>query len=116
MRVMSEVENPETTSEKEEEYFLPPASLDTLVRSVVAQAQFALVGFETEKGKHEPDLRVARHYIDLLAVIQEKTRGNLTMDEQRLVENSLTELRFRYIQAFEDSRKKAASQAESAKA
>ncbi len=32
--------------------------------------------------------------------------GNLTLDEQRLLENSLTELRFRYIQAVEESKKK----------
>ena len=47
------------------------------------------------------DLPGARHAIDLLAVIAKKTRGNLTMEEQRMVENSLTELRFRYIQVSE---------------
>ena len=43
----------------------------------------------------------ARHAIDMLAMIQEKTRGNLSLEEQRMLENSLTELRFRFVQASE---------------
>jgi hypothetical protein len=49
---------------------------------------------------------MARHSIDMMNVLLEKTRGNLSLDEQRLLENSLTELRFRYIQAVEESKKK----------
>ena len=50
-------------------------------------------------------MRVARHTIDMLAMIQETTRGNLSVEEQRLIENSLTELRFRFVQALEQSNK-----------
>jgi hypothetical protein len=32
-------------------------------------------------------------------MISDKTKGNLSLEEQRLVENSLTELRFRFVQA-----------------
>jgi len=49
----------------------------------------------------EPDLQAARHAIDMLGMLAEKTRGNLSLDEQRLIENSLTELRFRFVQASE---------------
>jgi hypothetical protein len=56
-------------------------------------------------GDKEPgpagDLDGARHTIDMLGVLHEKTRGNLSLEEQRLLENSLTELRFRYVQATE---------------
>ena len=55
-----------------------------------------------EDEKEEPNLALARHSIDLLSVLSEKTRGNLTIEEQRLVENGLTELRFRFVQASED--------------
>jgi len=51
------------------------------------------------------DLELARHTIDLMGMLQEKTRGNLTLDEQRLLENSLTLLRFRYVQAVEEAKK-----------
>ena len=47
-------------------------------------------------------LGAARHAIDMLAMIPEKTRGNLSIEEQRLIENSLTELRFRFVQVSED--------------
>jgi hypothetical protein len=33
-----------------------------------------------------------------MGILLEKTKGNLSLDEQRLLENSLTELRFRYVQ------------------
>ena len=49
----------------------------------------------------------------LLGVIEEKTKGNLSIDEQRLIENSVTELRFRYVQSFEAHKPKAEGQAQS---
>jgi hypothetical protein len=61
---------------------------------------------ETEE-ENEPNLPIARHSIDMLAMLQEKTRGNLTTEEQRLIENGLTELRFRFIQVSDDLKKKA---------
>ncbi len=85
------------------EFPIPPASMEFLVLSLKAQAemQLGLLHFGDEKDRPAPDLRVARHTIDVLAMLEDKTRHNLTMDEQRLLENSLTELRFRYIQAIE---------------
>ncbi len=79
---------------------LPPASFAFLVLSLRAQCEAAL-GLTPfgEEEKQEPDLDVARHGIDLLGILLEKTKGNLTLEEQRLLENSLTELRFRYVQA-----------------
>jgi hypothetical protein len=58
--------------------------------------------------KQEVNLPIARHTIDMLAMLQEKTRNNLTVDEQRLLDNSVTELRFRFIQASEAEQKKPA--------
>lgn len=86
---------------------LPPASFDFLILSLRAQTemQLGLFHFGDENEKPEPDFDLARHSIDMLNVLLEKTKGNLTMDEQRLLENSLTELRFRYIQAVEESKK-----------
>ena len=101
---MSENENTETMAEPEaSEFPIPPASIEFLVLSLKTQAemQLGLLHFGDEKDRPKPDLRVARHTVDILALLQDKTRGNLTMDEQRLMENSLTELRFRYVQAVE---------------
>jgi hypothetical protein len=48
--------------------------------------------------KSAPDFELARHNIDLLAMLQLKTTGNLTTEEQRALDNSVTELRFRFVQ------------------
>jgi hypothetical protein len=84
---------------------LPPPTLEFLVLSLKMQAEvrLGLIGFGEEQ--EGPDLPAARHAIDLLAMLAEKTRGNLSLEEQRLVENSLTELRFRFVQVTEEARK-----------
>jgi len=64
-----------------------------------------------EEQKPEPDLLMARHSIDLMAVLLEKTRGNLQLEEQRFLENSLTELRFRFVQVSEEVGKAASQKA-----
>ncbi len=60
-----------------------------------------------EDEDNEPNLPLARHSIDVLAMLQDKTRGNLTTEEQRLVENGLTELRFRFVQVSDELKKQA---------
>lgn len=76
---------------------LPPADFDFLVYSLRLQAEMNL-GLLPLDDKSEPDFELARHHIDLLAMLQEKTKGNLTTEEQRALDNSVTELRFRYVQ------------------
>src|SRR5580704_12728642 len=86
---------------------LPPASFEFLILSLRAQTemQLGLFHFGEDNEKPQPDFDLARHSIDMMSVLLEKTRGNLTLPEQRLLENSLTELRFRFIQAVEESKK-----------
>ena len=43
------------------------------------------------------DLDMAKHQIDTLAVLEEKTKGNLTKDEQQSLDSALYELRMRYV-------------------
>jgi hypothetical protein len=87
---------------------LPPASFDFLILSLRAQAemQMGLFSFGDEHEKPPKNFDLARHTIDLMAVLLEKTKGNLSIEEQRLLENSLTELRFRFIQQVEESKPK----------
>jgi hypothetical protein len=88
---------------------LPPASFSLLVVSLRAQAEMQLGLMPMGDEKSEPDLVMARHAIDLLGVLSEKTKGNLTLEEQRLLENSLTELRFRFVQVSDEQAKNAAA-------
>jgi len=105
--VMSEPENPQAEDSLARQG-LPPASFEFLILSLRAQTemQLGLFHFGDDKEKPQPDFDLARHSIDMLNVLLEKTKGNLSLNEQRLLENSLTELRFRYIQAVEESKKK----------
>jgi hypothetical protein len=59
-------------------------------------------GQKTEK----PDFQMAQQSIDLLAMLQEKTRGNLTPDEARFLENMLFDLRMLYVEASQRSAKR----------
>jgi hypothetical protein len=106
-------ENTENTPD----FPLPPASFVFLVESILMQTQMhlGLMHFGEKDEESEPNLALARHSIDLLGVLQEKTRGNLTPEEQRLIENGLTELRFRFVQVSEDLEKRHARAAGSEK-
>jgi hypothetical protein len=66
--------------------------------------------------KSKPELPLARHTIDLMGILLEKTKGNLSLGEQRLLENSLTELRFRFVQISEETAQAARSGASEASA
>jgi hypothetical protein len=91
---------------------LPPASFLFLVMSLRAQCEIQLGLMHYGEGeKPEPDLDLARHSIDLMAMLLEKTKGNLSLEEHRMLENSLTELRFRFVQVSDEVAKAAAQKA-----
>lgn len=46
----------------------------------------------------KPDLPLAHQTIDILAMLREKTKGNLTPEEEKFLENLLTDLRIRYVE------------------
>jgi Domain of unknown function (DUF1844) len=93
---------------------LPPPTFEFLILSLKTQAEMhlGLLSFGEHEGGEGPNLPSARHTIDMLAMIVEKTRGNLSMEEQRLIENSLTELRFRFVQVSEQRARQNAQAAE----
>ena len=78
---------------------LPPGNFAALVSMLVTQALFAL-GFLQIKGqeKREPDLQLAKYNIDMLETLEEKTKGNLTDEEQNVLSDHLNQLRMAYVQ------------------
>ncbi len=52
-----------------------------------------------ETGQSERNLPLARQSLDVLDMLREKTRGNLTSEEQHLIDSLLTDLRLRYVEA-----------------
>lgn len=77
---------------------LPEGNFAALVSTLTTQALFAL-GLLQVKGQeeNEPDLEMARYNIDMLETLEEKTRGNLTEEEQKVLSNTLSELRMGYV-------------------
>jgi hypothetical protein len=49
--------------------------------------------------RSEPNLEGASQIIDILALLEEKTRGNLTIEERQVLEQVLYELRMRFVEA-----------------
>jgi len=51
-----------------------------------------------ETGKAAPDLALARESIELLVLLRDKTRGNLTGEEEKIFEDVLARLRLRFVE------------------
>ena len=78
---------------------LPPADFTMLVTMFSTQAMVSLgIVPSPDSGKPEPNLPLAKHFIDLLGVLKDKTRANLTGHESNLLEGSLHELRMAYVE------------------
>ena len=76
---------------------LPQASFATLVQSILTQVLFYLGDLSTRGQEPMINLDMAKHNIDTLSVLEEKTRGNLTEEEKRLLDAALYEARMRYV-------------------
>jgi len=77
----------------------PPAmNFETLVQSVYMTTIVQLGGATPEGQQPQVDLMGARQSIDMLGILAEKTQGNLTDSEQRLLESALFEVRMAFLE------------------
>ncbi|MEM9348499.1 MAG: DUF1844 domain-containing protein [Planctomycetota bacterium] len=84
---------------------IPPADFTTLVSSIATQALFSLGAMpDPQTGQRYTNLDIARHHIDSLSVLEEKTSGNLSDDESKMLATTLYELRQSYVQIASASR------------
>lgn len=83
---------------------MPAANFETLVSTLVTQTLFALGVIGDRSGQRVVHLDLARHHIDMLDVLEKKTKGNLTEAEASMLAAALYELRSRYIQTASSSR------------
>jgi len=86
---------PETAAEEEQ---FPEVNFATFIFSLSSSAflHFGEIA-DPASGEKKKNLPMAKHTIDILAMLEEKTRGNLTSDEEQLFKNILYDLRMRYI-------------------
>jgi len=79
---------------------LPAPSFAGLVQTLATQAAIFLSNErDPQTGRPLRNLDLAKHNIDLLAVLEDKTRGNLADEEKRLLDRYLYELRMAYVGA-----------------
>ena len=76
---------------------LPPASFFTLLQMLSTQAIVAMGMIPTPSGQTTVQIPLAKHFIDLLSILETKCKGNLTADEERLLGGTLHELRISYL-------------------
>ena len=75
----------------------PPASFETLIDLLAGQAAHTLGLIPGPDGKTQKQPQVARHLIDLLSVVEEKTRRNLTGHEHQYLAAALHSLQTAYL-------------------
>jgi Domain of unknown function (DUF1844) len=73
--------------------------------ATTAAVHFGDIADPSTGERQQPDLVAAHQMVDLIAMLQDKTKGNLTSDESKLVEDLLYELRLRYVQAQQGERR-----------
>jgi hypothetical protein len=82
---------------------LPEVNFTGLVFSLSSSAFFNLGEIaDPQTGEKHKDLPLAKHSIDIIAMLREKTKGNLNDEEQKFLENILAELRLRYVKAIKN--------------
>ena len=83
---------------------LPEPSLKTFLSGIAGQVLINLGLFENPTtGQRVRDLEQAKYSIDLIAILQDKTRGNLTDEEDKLFKTIVYDLRMRYVEACHDA-------------
>lgn len=81
-----------------DEPMLPPADFSFILQSFVSQAMFGLGQFpDPSTGKPVINKAIAKHSIDCLGVLEEKTKGNLSEDEAGMLTNMLHHLRMAFV-------------------
>ena len=91
--------SPEVASRPEEDL---PMTFEALIFSLSTTALLQLgIAPHPETGKQEMDLPGAKQTIDILEMLQQKTRGNLTADEGQLLEECLYDLKIGYVKALQ---------------
>jgi len=90
--------------DKSEEPIIPPnPTFSDVARLFAIQAIIACGGMEGSE-KVEKNLEMAKYHISLLELLGEKTKGNLSEEESRLLLNLLHEARMTYLGAMKDSK------------
>jgi hypothetical protein len=79
---------------------LPPVNFEGLVSFFATQAYFALGLIRSKEDENKeiaPDLEAAKYHIDMLGLLEQKCKGNLEPEEQKLLQGVLSQLRMFFV-------------------
>jgi len=76
---------------------MPPPTFTTLIQSILTQILFYLGELAPRGSQPQVNLDMAKHNIDLLTILEQKTASNLTDEEKRMLDAALYETRMRYV-------------------
>jgi len=91
--------SPDADSASSEPLNIPPASFSTLLQMLATQAMAALGMIPGPDGKTLKHPAVAKHFIDLLSVLETKCKGNLDAGESKMLESLVHDLRMAFLQS-----------------
>jgi len=107
-----EAKEEQEEAEEQQTMELPPVNFENFVFGLYNTASIHMGIRDPETGELIQNLLLARHTIDTLGMIQEKTKGNLTPTESNLLENVLYNLRMGYLQAVKPAEDEPAKEPE----
>jgi hypothetical protein len=90
----------------------PEMSFEQIVHSIYMTAIIQLGGVTNEGEQPRVDIMGARQSIDMLSILAEKTKGNLTPEEAKLLDNALFELRMGFLEVTQALARSAATRAQ----
>jgi hypothetical protein len=93
----------EPKKEEDQRPPLPEVNFTSLIFSLSSSAFFNMGEIaDPQTGERHKDLLLAKHSIDIIAMLGEKTKGNLDEEEEKFLESILADLRMRYVKAIKN--------------
>ncbi len=84
---------------------LPEVNFSSLIFSLSSSALLHIGEIaDPQTGEKRVDLPMAKHSIDIISMLKEKTKGNLDDEEQKFIDSILTDLRLRYVKAVHNKK------------
>ena len=100
--VKKEEKKEEPIKEDTERAPLPEVNFNSLIFSLSSSALLHLGEIaDPQSGEKKKDLAIAKHSIDTIAMLKEKTQGNLNEEEAKFLDSILTDLKWRFVKASE---------------
>lgn len=98
---ISSAQEPAEKEQKAARGPMPPGNFAALVSMLVTQALFAMGLIQIEGQQPQVDIELAKYNIDMLQTLQEKTKGNLSKQEEIVLSNTLHEVRMAFVKVTE---------------